>query len=128
MNHSETLELSLQLLRQPSVTPVDHSCQNIMADRLEKIGFNKDYIYGKLPQKNDSINFQNYEKTYALNSKYVVFNLNNSEMKLFKDSIQFNSFAKQKNLKNSNGLKTFEDIYSEIIKKNRWKKYLFLQY
>lgn len=40
MNHSETLELSLQLLRQPSVTPVDHSCQNIMADRLEKIGFN----------------------------------------------------------------------------------------
>lgn len=95
---------------------------------LEKIGFNKDYIYGKLPQKNDSINFQNYEKTYALNSKYVVFNLNNSEMKLFKDSIQFNSFAKQNNLKNSNGLKTFEDIYSEIIKKNRWKKYFFLQY
>jgi len=40
MNHSETLELSLQLLRQPSVTPVDHNCQNIMAERLEKIGFN----------------------------------------------------------------------------------------
>ena len=40
----------------------------------------------------------------------------------------YSSFAKQKNLKNSNGLKTFEDIYSEIIKKNRWKKYLFLQY
>ena len=39
MNHSETLELSLQLLRQPSVTPVDHNCQNIMAERLEKIGF-----------------------------------------------------------------------------------------
>ena len=40
MNHSETLELSLQLLRQPSVTPVDHNCQNMMAERLEKIGFN----------------------------------------------------------------------------------------
>lgn len=40
MNHSETLELSLQLLRQPSVTPVDHDCQNIMAERLAKIGFN----------------------------------------------------------------------------------------
>lgn len=40
MNHSETLALSLQLLRQPSVTPVDHHCQNIIADRLEKIGFN----------------------------------------------------------------------------------------
>lgn len=40
MTHSDTLELSLQLLRQPSVTPVDHNCQNIMAKRLSKIGFN----------------------------------------------------------------------------------------
>ena len=39
MNHSNTLELSLQLLRQPSVTPIDHDCQNIMAERLAKIGF-----------------------------------------------------------------------------------------
>lgn len=37
---SETLDLSLTLLRQPSVTPVDHTCQTIMADRLSKIGFN----------------------------------------------------------------------------------------
>ncbi|WP_312967092.1 succinyl-diaminopimelate desuccinylase [Acinetobacter gerneri] len=37
---SETLDLSLALLRQPSVTPVDHTCQTIMADRLSKIGFN----------------------------------------------------------------------------------------
>ena len=36
---SETLALSLQLLRQPSVTPVDHNCQNIMAERLAKHGF-----------------------------------------------------------------------------------------
>ena len=40
MNHSDTLELSLQLLRQPSVTPIDHDCQQIMAERLAKIGFN----------------------------------------------------------------------------------------
>ena len=40
MTHSDTLELSLQLLRQPSVTPVDHNCQDIMAKRLAKIGFN----------------------------------------------------------------------------------------
>ncbi|EZQ01658.1 MULTISPECIES: succinyl-diaminopimelate desuccinylase [unclassified Acinetobacter] len=40
MTQSATLDLSLQLLRQPSVTPVDHNCQNIMADRLSKIGFN----------------------------------------------------------------------------------------
>lgn len=39
MNHSDTLELSLQLLRQPSVTPIDHDCQNIMAERLANIGF-----------------------------------------------------------------------------------------
>lgn len=36
---SDTLALSLQLLRQPSVTPVDHNCQNIMAERLAKVGF-----------------------------------------------------------------------------------------
>ena len=40
MTSSATLDLSLQLLRQPSVTPVDHNCQNIMAERLKKIGFN----------------------------------------------------------------------------------------
>ncbi|QIO06671.1 succinyl-diaminopimelate desuccinylase [Acinetobacter shaoyimingii] len=40
MTHSDTLDLSLQLLRQPSVTPVDHNCQDIMAKRLAKIGFN----------------------------------------------------------------------------------------
>ena len=40
MQHSEMLELSLQLLRQPSVTPIDHTCQDIMAERLQKIGFN----------------------------------------------------------------------------------------
>lgn len=40
MTQSATLDLSLQLLRQPSVTPIDHNCQNMMADRLSKIGFN----------------------------------------------------------------------------------------
>ena len=40
MNHSDILDLSLQLLRQPSVTPVDHNCQTIMAERLAAIGFN----------------------------------------------------------------------------------------
>ena len=40
MTPSATLDLSLQLLRQPSVTPIDHSCQNIMAERLSSIGFN----------------------------------------------------------------------------------------
>lgn len=35
-----TLDLSLQLLQQPSVTPNDHNCQQIIAQRLAKIGFN----------------------------------------------------------------------------------------
>jgi len=39
MTSSATLDLSLQLLRQPSVTPIDHDCQNIMAERLKKVGF-----------------------------------------------------------------------------------------
>ena len=40
MTPSATLDLSLQLLRQPSVTPIDHHCQSIMAERLSNIGFN----------------------------------------------------------------------------------------
>ncbi len=39
MNHSDTLSLSLELLQQPSVTPIDHTCQTIMANRLAKVGF-----------------------------------------------------------------------------------------
>ncbi|MFT4020674.1 MAG: succinyl-diaminopimelate desuccinylase [Acinetobacter sp.] len=39
MSSSETLDLSLELLRQPSITPIDHNCQQIIANRLEKVGF-----------------------------------------------------------------------------------------
>ncbi|TXJ07928.1 MAG: succinyl-diaminopimelate desuccinylase [Acinetobacter sp.] len=39
MQLSDTLALSLELLKQPSVTPIDHNCQNIMAERLAKVGF-----------------------------------------------------------------------------------------
>lgn len=39
VHFSETLKLSLELLQQPSVTPIDHNCQTIMAERLEKVGF-----------------------------------------------------------------------------------------
>ena len=44
MPQSETLELSLELLRQPSVTPIDHTCQEIMAERLAHIGFNIEHM------------------------------------------------------------------------------------
>lgn len=36
---SPTLALTLELIRQPSVTPFDANCQEIMIARLEKIGF-----------------------------------------------------------------------------------------
>ena len=36
---SATLDLSLELLKQPSVTPIDHNCQKIIAERLAKVGF-----------------------------------------------------------------------------------------
>ena len=44
MTQSATLDLSLQLLRQPSVTPVDHHCQTIMSERLSNIGFHIENI------------------------------------------------------------------------------------
>lgn len=36
---SETLELTKQLISQPSVTPNDAGCQAIIAERLQKVGF-----------------------------------------------------------------------------------------
>ena len=39
MNPSDTLELSLDLLRRPSVTPEDYDCQALMAKRLAHVGF-----------------------------------------------------------------------------------------
>jgi succinyl-diaminopimelate desuccinylase len=40
MQHTDTLDLSLQLLTQPSITPNDANCQHLMADRLRDAGFN----------------------------------------------------------------------------------------
>lgn len=39
MTSSNTLDLSIELLEQPSITPHDHTCQQIIAQRLAKIGF-----------------------------------------------------------------------------------------
>ena len=36
---SETLQLSKELIRRPSVTPDDQACQQLLAARLEKLGF-----------------------------------------------------------------------------------------
>lgn len=45
VTHDRTLDLSLQLLKQPSVTPQDFDCQNIIADRLATIGFENEFLY-----------------------------------------------------------------------------------
>lgn len=41
---SDTLKLVQQLIRQPSVTPDDAGCQQILADRLEKCGFHCEHL------------------------------------------------------------------------------------
>lgn len=41
---SETLELACQLIELPSLTPDDHGCQRLLAERLEKRGFNTEWL------------------------------------------------------------------------------------
>ncbi len=41
---SETLELAMDLIRRPSVTPDDCGCQQILAERLEKDGFINEHL------------------------------------------------------------------------------------
>lgn len=38
--HSNTIELLVDLVQRPSVTPEDHGCQQLIADRLQPLGFN----------------------------------------------------------------------------------------
>ncbi len=39
MSDSETLQLSMDLISRPSVTPEDAGCQRVLAERLNKLGF-----------------------------------------------------------------------------------------
>ena len=41
---SPTLELAVDLIRRPSVTPDDAGCQELMMSRLEPLGFNSEYM------------------------------------------------------------------------------------
>ena len=41
---SKTLDLAIELISKPSVTPDDHNCQNIMAKRLQVLGFNNEHL------------------------------------------------------------------------------------
>lgn len=41
---SDTLALTQQLIALPSVTPVDHGCQQLIAERLAPLGFKAEYL------------------------------------------------------------------------------------
>ena len=41
---SDTLALTQQLIALPSVTPVDHGCQQLIAERLAPLGFRAEYL------------------------------------------------------------------------------------
>lgn len=41
---SETLDLAIELIAKPSVTPDDFNCQNILAKRLQTLGFNNEHL------------------------------------------------------------------------------------
>ena len=41
---SKTLDLAIELISKPSVTPEDHNCQHIMAKRLQALGFNNEHL------------------------------------------------------------------------------------
>ena len=40
-----TLDLSIELLERPSVTPDDDGCQDILSARLEQAGFDCEFMY-----------------------------------------------------------------------------------
>ena len=40
-----TLALSIELIKEPSVTPDDKDCQNILAERLTAVGFDCEFMY-----------------------------------------------------------------------------------
>jgi len=42
--NSDTIELLIDLVQRPSVTPEDHGCQQLIADRLKPLGFNIEHM------------------------------------------------------------------------------------
>ena len=44
-HQQQTLELSIALLERPSVTPNDDGCQDILSERLQKAGFDCEFMY-----------------------------------------------------------------------------------
>ena len=47
-----TLSLSVALLKEPSITPNDYQCQDILAQYLDKLGFDCQFLYFGDPSDN----------------------------------------------------------------------------
>ena len=41
---SKVLELTKELIKKPSITPLDEGCQDLVASRLKKIGFEINHL------------------------------------------------------------------------------------
>ena len=41
---SKVLELTKELIKKPSVTPLDEGCQDLIASRLKKLGFEINHL------------------------------------------------------------------------------------
>lgn len=96
---------------------------------LNKFEFNENYLYGKFPRRTDKdIFYVDSKKNDSLKGDFIIHNLRTNKIITLQDSTEFNNYAKRNNLFTSNNLKTFDEKYSEITKKNKWKKILFLQY
>ncbi|MFC0821133.1 succinyl-diaminopimelate desuccinylase [Moraxella marmotae] len=55
-----TLDLSIELIKQPSVTPDDKDCQNILAKRLTQAGFDCEFMYfGDADDKGNNAQIKN---------------------------------------------------------------------
>ena len=65
MSTHPTIELAINLIRQPSVTPDDNGCQQIIADRLSKIGFACEHLRFE--------NVDNLLATHGSGAPFMVF-------------------------------------------------------
>ena len=53
----KTIELAQALIRRPSISPNDEGCQQLIAERLEKLGFQIEWM-----PFNDTLNLRSEER------------------------------------------------------------------
>ena len=71
---SPTLDLAKQLIAQPSVTPADMNCQQLIASRLEDIGFNIEHMpFGDANKTDNEARVENLWARRGTESPLLVF-------------------------------------------------------